>query len=178
MEIKAILADNKNLLIVDVTTKTYPLKYDTINSIVLYVMSSKIPFTVELDVLEYMNTVRQEREMIRITSGTLGLFPGMDIPDGVYHLKFLINNVETVEETLVVTTAIDASIVELTKDLDYDTILNNVYLNKELENEAKQLLYVVALYNKMLVDVSINTDEVSINNTLDKFNRILAIWQK
>lgn len=176
MEIKAVLSDNKTLLIYDVTSISYPLNQTNIWAIDLTISSAYIPATVLIDVFNYMNTVRKEREMCIITSDYLGLSPGLDIPDGTYTLKFLINNTELIEEKLVVISAIRDKITAVAKELDYEVLLNNVVINKQLEDNAKKLVYLGALYNKLLIDISINIDEKETNNAIDKFNRILELW--
>ncbi|MCK4500912.1 hypothetical protein KAU11_10460 [Candidatus Babeliales bacterium] len=176
MEIKPILVDSKTILIVDKTGIAFPIKANTIHTFKLTITSSRLPNTVELDILEYLVNFRVENELYKLTTDVLGLGTDDVIPDGVYTFNFNINNVIAEEETIAVITSIESKMADLSDSFSLDDALEDVIITKEMNEDATKFNYLVALYNKLLMDISINPDEVGVNDSIDKFNRLLVIW--
>ena len=89
------LENPKLLKVYDISS---PSEYLPLNiySYTLEIKGSRLPnggLSKSLDIMSYLKTQRQQHEIYTITSSTLGIGVNKNIPDGVYHLYYHINNI-------------------------------------------------------------------------------------
>jgi len=175
--------DNKTLILVD-RTKWYNSVFpNKIYSIVLDIVSSVIPNggTYNVDVLDYLSKNRIDYELFRVTSETLGMPAGFDIPDGIYYFTIKVNNLVTIKQEVVVLSEVikEMKALSILFGSDIEITSDDIVINTNVSNSLiAKWYYTVGLYYKLIMETSKPQNYVVINNDLDKLQRALLIIKR
>lgn len=172
--------DNKNILLLDKTRWGFKELPASIYSILMDIESVNVVggTVYNLDVLDYMRTKRVDYELYRITSETLGLRNGADIPDGIYRITIRVNNLTTTKYDIVVINEIQSEMKRLAGLLGegIDVTDTSISINTSVSNNiTSKWLYVLGVYGKLMLDLGIPNNLVAVNNDIDKLQRLLTI---
>lgn len=175
----SILEDDYTIKLYDVSNVTETLP-STIYDMTLDIISSKIPngkIEDKIDIISYLRTSRVQREIYTIKSETLGLANSQIIPDGVYHLQYVINNNYTKENTFLVFTTVKKQVEDLLNKVNYNIEIGDYdieYVGDYSDYDVEQVRLAASLYDSLLSQTQ-EPDEVKVNDTLDKLTRLLTI---
>ena len=150
---------------------------ETISAWTLTIRSSKIPATVVIDILAYLASSRESDEVYKITSASLGLGSNEDIPDGLYYMDYNINNVLRKENTFLAYYTVQQEVIALLESVNLGISVDEFGSNFEGDFDQyplQDILVINALYSELDILV-LSADEVKINDTLDKLQRLLGI---
>ena len=178
-EIDVKVVDEKHILVIDVT-RTYNKLPAKVNSLVMSIQSSKISGGIveDINVIQYLMNNRYDNELYNITAETLGLTAGVNIPDGIYYIKLVVNGIEAVEASVVVLTEIQKSIQTLGTKFDFDIDIKNNSLftqNMPLSDDVLRYNYAMALYLSLMWETGNTNGQANVNDHIDKLQRILNI---
>lgn len=171
--------DTKNILVID-NTSLFRRLPPSIESLKMSITSPRIPGGIveDLDLVQYMTYHQIDNEMYRVTSEVLNLGAGFDIPDGVYEFKVVLNETEEGTDRIVVLTEIQSKLKTLSKAFDFDVDITDNYIfgnNIPLSNDVLRFLYVVSLYQSLLIEIGVDATTTSVNDKIDKLQRLLSI---
>lgn len=179
-EIGVELVDSKNLMVWD-RTKWLNRMFDAkVYSFKLDIVSANIAGDgiYDIDLMDYINLHRTDYELFRITTETLGLGVDNDIPDGIYYLKFKVNN-ETVRTTeVLVIEEVRKELVSLAEVFSptADLTINDIVINTNVNNNLiYKWYYTVGLYFQLVQATSKPGNYKTANDILDKLQRALTI---
>jgi len=178
------LENPKLLKVYDVSPLSEYLPLD-IYSYTLEIKGSKLPnggLSKSLDIISYLKTQRIQNEIYSITSNTLGLGVNKNIPDGVYHFYYHINNIIHSHRTFLIYQNVKFEVEKLLKESQYKVEIDNesmkyikddisVKYDIEKVRYAKTLLDTLEMYSQI-------PDEIEVNDVLDKLNRLLGILKQ
>lgn len=181
LKIAIDLEDRKLFKLYDVTTNSLDIPPE-IWSYTLEVSSSRMPngrLPYSLDIIAYLNSQMIQNEIYTLSSGDLGFPENIDIPDGVYHFDYTMNNVITKHATVLVYQNVKRRVTQLLIDANYKVdVLSNSwkYLNDEVNSKYD---IETVRYAKVLMDAlemyAITQNEIEVNDILDKLERLLLI---
>ena len=174
-----ILENEKEMKVYDIT-KVIPSLPLEIYSMTLDILSASIPngrIPFKLDVLNYLKGSRTSKEIYTITSNVLGL--GMDqiIPDGIYHIEYIINTVNIKNNTFLVYQTVENKIKELLEEVNYSIEVGEydvTYVGEYSTYDIEKVRMAVALLDELKSQTQ-TPNEVKVNDTLDKLERLLLI---
>jgi len=175
----AVLEDAKTLKLYDISPLKPSLPAE-IYAMSIDILSSKIPggaLENRLDVLAYLRTKREQRELYTITSDILGVGENENILDGVYHIKYNINNSLTKRHTFLIYKNVDTEVKKLLDEVGYNVEIND-YDYEYVGDYAKYDIEKVRLCKSLLDSLEMQSqtpNEVLVNDTLDKLQRLLEI---
>jgi len=182
IQIVGITPSKKEIWLYDITP-IKPTLPETIHTYTMTISSAKIPNTVaEIDVIAYLTTNRVKNELYVINSELLGLGSNQIIPDGVYTIDVNINNQYIKQFKFLQYQTIKEKVVDMLNEANYDVEITNygvTHVGDSIDSEydineariAKNLLDMLENYTQI-------PDEVEVNNTIDKLERILTIIKK
>lgn len=179
LDLALVLEDSLTIKMYDVTrvTPTLPLE---INSMTLNIISAVIPNGMipnKLDVIAYLQGNRESQEIYTITSATLGLAESQDIPDGVYHFEYVINNTTIKNHTFLVYQEVEAATKALLTDVNYNVEIGTYdisYVGDYSDEDLERVRLAAVLLDELYTQTQV-PDEVATNDTLDKLQRLLTI---
>lgn len=181
LQLIGVAENTKEVYLYDVTpiNGTIPLDiyYWTIR-----IQSANIPngiIDADIDLIAYLSTKKVQNELYIITSESLGLAESVDIPDGVYIITYNINNQYIKEVKFLMYENVRARTIDLLNEVNYKVIVGDYdisYIKDSIDSPydiekariASNLLTMLEEYTQI-------PDEVEVNNTLDKLERILEI---
>ena len=177
----ANLENSKTLKIYDITELGTPLPLD-IYKMTLNIICSRIPngkIDSPLDIVAYTRSQRIAEEIYTITSETLGLAIGEDIPDGVYHMYYNINNTTQRLHRFLIYQNVKTETESMLRNADYNVDVGDyqlAYLEDSVNGkyDIENVRYAETLLDNLEV-LSQDPNEVEVNNTLDKLEKILGI---
>lgn len=175
----AILEDFKTMKLYDISpiNETLPTN---IYSMTLDILSSQIPngrIDSKLDVITYLRNQREQKEIYTVTGNILGLGENSDIPDGVYHIYYDINNGIIKQHTFLVYQNVATEVKELTDTVNYGVTINNYdyeFVGDYADENLEKVRLCVSLLDELKLQAQ-NPDEVAVNDALDKLERLLEI---
>lgn len=179
LDIFGKLEDDYTLKIYDITPINEQLPLN-IYSMTLDIISSKIPngqIANKLDVIAYLRNQRIQQEIYTITSQTLGFSTSQIIPDGVYHFYYSINNSISKEHTFLVYNTVEKLVNTLLEDVNYRIEIGDYtisYVGDTADYDIEQIRLAVTLLDSLKSQTQ-DPDEVAVNDTLDKLQRLLTI---
>lgn len=175
----AILANDYTIEIYDLTDPTISVP-NTINSMTLDITSSVIPngqISNRLDLIAYLRNQTKQSELYTITSEVLGFSSSIEIPDGVYHFYYSINNTYTKEHSFLIYNTVEKAVNRLLEDVNYKVNVGNYdieYVGDTSEYDIEQVRLAVTLLDSLKAQTQ-EPNEVAVNDTLDKLTRLLGI---
>jgi hypothetical protein len=175
----ATLEDDYTIKLYDVSHVSESLP-STIYAMTLDIVSSKIPngqIANELDVIAYLRNNREQREIYTITSEILGFANSQIIPDGIYHFTYKINNNYTKEHTFLVYNTIKKEVETLLQNVNYTVTIGDYdisYVGDSSDSDTEKVRLASTLHDELL-SYTQEPDEVAVNDTLDKLERLLTI---
>lgn len=177
----ANLENSRTLKVYDITTLGTPLPED-IYKMTLNIICSRIPngrIDSPLDIIAYLRTKRIAEELYTITSEVLGLAGNQDIPDGVYHMYYNINNTQQRLHKFLMYQNVKTETEAILRDADYNVDVGDyelAYIEDSVNGkyDIENVRYAKTLLDNLEV-LSQDPNEVEVNNTLDKLEKILGI---
>lgn len=175
----ATLEDFQTMKLYDISpiNETLPTN---IYSMTLDILSSQIPngrIDSKLDVIAYLRNQREQKEIYTITGNILGLGEDSNIPDGVYHIYYDINNGILKQHTFLVYQNVAAEVKTLTDEVNYGVEVNNYdyeFVGDYADSDLERVRLCVSLLDELALQAE-TPDEVLVNDTLDKLERLLEI---
>jgi hypothetical protein len=175
----AILEDSKTIKLYDVSPSGQSLPLN-IYSMTLNITSSVIPDGMidnKLDILAYLSNQRIQKEIYTVTSEILGFANSIDIPDGVYHFFYDVNNTDVKERVFLVYQTVEAATNEMLEAVNYNIEIGDYdieYVGDTSEYDIEKVRLAVTLLDSLKEQAKL-PDEVKVNDTLDKLTRLLEI---
>jgi len=153
-------------------TSIYSMTIDVLSSKIL---NGSIPN--KLDVIAYLRGNRIQKEIYTITGDILGFGENEAIVDGVYHIYYDINNSIQKEHTFVIYQKVEEEVLELLDQVGYGVEVGNYdyeFVGDYSDSDLERVRLCVSLLDS-LKSQSQTPDEVLVNDTLDKLERLLEI---
>jgi len=179
LQFTAINEGRKQLTLMDITKREQSGLPEDIRSLTLTIVGSTIPGykIVDIDVLNYMLHHRVSNELFIITSATLGLGQGANIPDGIYKLELKLNNTIFARETVAFYAGINEALDMAAHENEFDIeVTQEGYSFKTNGDKQKcELLAIAYALYWQLMGHTVKENEVAINDSLDKLKRILTL---
>jgi hypothetical protein len=176
-----VLENSKTIKLYDITPLGQSLP-PNIYSYSLRIQGSRLPSTAisnSFDIINYLRLQRIQTEIFTIKSEHLGLDNNINIPDGVYHFFIEINNNIKKETIFVVYKEIDDKINQLLEDSSYNVKIGDYdvsYVGDSVKVKYDiETVRLAVVLRDTLISAANNKDEVLVNDTLDKLNRLLEI---
>jgi len=169
--------DASNLIrMFDISSGTISGDIETMN---LHVVSSKLGAIYDFNLIEYLNSIREQDELFILTGDKVGLSPEVPFPDGVYHFTYTLNGHITKTHKFLICQNIQSKVNQLVIDSEYKMNIgdyNAIYVNDDSNNkyDIEKVRMAVALFDKLLLYTQ-EPNEVEVNNLIDKLNRLLTI---
>ena len=144
------------------------------------IVSSQIPngrLDNVLDAIAYLRTQSIQKEIYTIDSAILGFATSIEIPDGVYHFTYNINNSFIKEHSFLIYNTVEKEVQEMLKDVNYDIEIGDydvTYVGDTSTYDIEQVRLAVTLLDSLRAQTQL-PDEVAVNDTLDKLNRLLQL---
>lgn len=175
----AILEDFQTMKLYDISpiNETLPTN---VYSMTLDILSSQIPngrIDAKLDVIAYLMNQREQKEIYTVTGNILGMGESSNIPDGVYHIHYDINNGILKQHTFLVYQNVAAEVKKLTDAVNYGVTINNYdyeFVGDFSDSDLERVRLCVSLLDELEIQSS-TPNEVLVNDTLDKLERLLEI---
>lgn len=175
----AVIEDASTIKLFDVSqiNETLPT---TIYSMTLDVISSKMTngrLDNKLDVIAYLRNQRIQTEIYTLTSDILGFGENVVIPDGVYHIYYDINNSVLKEHTFLIYRNVEEKVNFLLEQVNYGVEVNNYdyeFVGDYSDYDLEKVRLCVSLLDNLKTQAQ-EPNEVDVNDTLDKLERLLEI---
>ncbi len=171
--------NKKTILVYDISSISSSLPAE-IYALTLDITSSQIPnghIINKLDVLTYLKLSRIQKEIFTVTSDILGVGENEVIPDGVYHFFYNINRTITKERIFLIYATVEEEVNKLLEYTNYGINVNSFdyeYVGDYSDYDIEKVRLAVALLDN-LKQQSQDPNEVAVNDTLDKLERLLEI---
>lgn len=177
MDIAVQKIDDSSFVVYDNTYTMLPFKDKGIYKLEMtisnpYIKGGKIT----LDVLDYLQRHRKERELYIVTSSVLGIREG-SLPDGVYNFSFNINNTTTTEDNVAILYGIEKRLDEILKEYGNDIEIKNtgvVFNDYSKVEKIAKVNYAFAMYYDIISNIN-KGRVVKVNDLIDKLQRLLLV---
>lgn len=175
----AVLEDSQTIKIYDYSETPVTTPFD-IYRMTLQIKSSIIPggkLSSPVDLLAYIKSQRQEDEIYTIKSDLLGVGESKDIPDGIYTLEYIINDIYRKDQTIVVYQAIKAEVEALLAEVNYGIEVGDydvTYVGDYSDVDLEKVRLAVALLDEIEDNASVKNVS-KVQDALNKLKRLLLL---
>lgn len=172
--------DTTELQVIDntrVSTISVPEDYTEMKLTIRSIVIPNTGIVADINIIEYIQNKRVDRELYTITPTTLGL-TSTNIPDGYYEFEFSVNSVYVTTKKYIIYQNVLEEYNEVLEDSTTNVDMNDYgeirYIEPTTEYDMEKI-YLVGSVLEELKAQRFDPDEDKVNELVDKAERLLGI---